>query len=213
MRKVRAILVVSSAVLCSTMFIAPVNADLMCKMNAKAAYKDCQAQCKSDFTDAKFVCRNIQPACGDACLAGRQACFDGVEEILDTGVVTGHCSVTMSDPCLIDAECPNAESCVADSTLANCTGGTNACNAVFTTQATGDPGSGGCGATCGPQGQVCSCHGDQACAECLDTAQVTRFLCRDECRDSFRVNPVVVSGKQGCSTSFKACAQACPPAM
>ena len=40
----------------------------------------------SDFLDAKFTCRNVQPACGRACLAGRQACFDRVGEILDTGV-------------------------------------------------------------------------------------------------------------------------------
>jgi hypothetical protein len=202
-----------SAVMCSILVAGAAHADVMCKLNAKAAYKDCQAQCKSDFQDAKFTCRNIQPACGDACLAGRQACTDAVEQILDTGVVQGHCSVTGSDPCLSDSDCPNGETCVVDQTLANCTGGTNACNATFATQAEGAPSSGGCGATCGPQGQVCSCHGDTNCQNCLDQAQITRFLCRDTCRDSFRVNPIVVAGKQACQNTFQVCVKACPPAM
>jgi hypothetical protein len=204
--------IVVSAVLSGVLVAASAHADMMCRRNAKSAYKDCQAQCVSDFQDAKFECRNIQPACGEACLAGRQACMDAVEEILDTGVVQGHCSQTMSDPCLVDADCPSGESCVVDQTLANCSGGTDACNAAFTAQATGNPGSGGCGATCGPQGQVCSCHGDQTCQECLDAAQIVRFSCRDTCRDSFRVNSIVVAGKQSCRTTFQACVKACPPA-
>src|SRR5207245_2456559 len=138
---------------------------------AKAEFNDCKAQSKSDFLDAKFTCRNVQPACGRACLAGRQSCFEGVHEILETGQVPG------------------------GTTLDNCSGGTDACNAAFTATATGDPGSGGCGATCGPHGQVCDCAGDTACNDCIDGAQVTRFLCRDACRDSFRVNPIVIDEK------------------
>ncbi len=206
MRRMGLFSLIGAAVLGSVMFAARSDAGV-CKDNAIAAYKDCQAQCKSDFLDAKFTCRDIQPACGEACLAGRQACFDGVEEILDTGVVQGHCSVTNSDPCLTDSDCPNTETCVVDQTLANCTGGTNACNAAFTNTATNS-----CGATCGPQGQVCSCHGDQTCQDCIDQAQITRFSCRDACRDSFRVNPVVVGGKQSCRNTFQACVKACPPA-
>jgi hypothetical protein len=211
MRSFGAVLFLSSAVLLGTVALVSRADAGACKDAAKATFLDCKAQCKSDFLDQKFTCRNVQPACGRACLAGRQACFDRVEEILDTGVVSGHCSQTMNDPCRADADCPNGEQCVVDSSLTNCPTGTNACNAAFTATATGAP-PGGCGATCGPQGQVCSCHGDTTCQDCIDGAQVTRFLCRDGCRDSFRVNTIVISEKQNCRAGFKACVQACPPA-
>jgi len=212
MRTIRAGLIISGAVAACVMTATLVHADAQCKRDAIAAYKDCQSQCKSDFDDAKFTCRNIDPICGNACLSGRQACMDGVEEILDTGVVSGHCSGQPSGACLVDADCPNGQTCVVDSTLDNCTGGTDACDAAFATQATGDPSTGGCGATCGPQGQVCSCHGDETCAQCLVTAQITRFGCRDECRASFRFNPVVIMGRTNCRNGFKGCVKACPPA-
>src|SRR5262249_659180 len=156
----------------------------MCKDNAIAAYKDCKAQCKSDLVDAKFTCRNIPPACGEACLAGRQQCFDNVELILDTGVVTGHCSSTMTQTGHVDGDCPRNETCVADSTLDNCAGGTDACQAAFINTATTT-----CGATCSSDDHpVCTCGGNTNCQECIDQDQVTRFLCRDTCRDSFRTN-------------------------
>ena len=212
MRAIGAVLLLGSIVLGSVALVGRADAQT-CKQQAKAAFKDCQAQCKSDFVDARFTCRNIQPACGEACLAGRQACFDKIDQILETGVVDHRCS-TSGSACNSDTDCPSGETCVTD-TLANCSTGTDACNAAFTATATGDPGSGGCGATCGPHGQVCDCSAAadvNACNDCIDNAQVTRFLCRDTCRDSFRVNAVVVSDRTACRASFKACVQACPPA-
>jgi hypothetical protein len=173
MRKIGTILIISGAVMCSTMYVARANADATCKQNATDSYLACAAQCKSDFIDAKLTCRNIQPACGEACLAGRQQCFDNVETIKETGQVPG------------------------GTTLDNCSGGTDACKAAFRQQASD------CGAPC---------NGDQTCQECVDQAQVTRFLCRDACGDSFRRNPIVISMEQNCRSSFHACVHACPPA-
>jgi hypothetical protein len=173
MKRIGTMLFLSSAVLWTVALPAPARAG-QCKDNATATYKDCKDQCKSDYLDAKFTCRNIDPACGTACLAGRQQCFDNVEQIKDTGQVPG------------------------GGTLDNCSGGTNACAAAFL-QAKTD-----CGAPC---------NGDTTCQDCVDQAQVTDFLCRDACRDSFRTNGVVISEKANCRSTFQACAHACPPAM
>lgn len=205
MRKIGALLVIGAVALGSAAFVARANAGV-CKDNAIAAYRDCKSQCKSDFVDAKLTCRNVQPACGEACLAGRQQCFDNVEVILDTGVVSHHCSMSGSQ-CQVDGDCPVGETCVTD-TLANCSGGTDACQAAFLNTATNS-----CGATC-TQGAhpACTCNGVQACQDCMDQAQVTRFLCVDACRDSFRTNATVVALKANCRATFQACIQACPPA-
>jgi hypothetical protein len=183
MRRIGVLIVIGAAVLCSATFATRVDAGV-CKDNAVAAYLDCKGQCKSDFVDAKLTCRNVQPACGEACLAGRQQCFDNVEVILDTGQVPG------------------------GGTLDNCSGGTDACKAAFL-----DTAANTCGATC-TQGAhpSCTCNGDQTCQDCVDQAQVTDFLCRDGCRDSFRTNAVVIAMKANCRSTFQACIHACPPA-
>src|SRR5436305_14936563 len=96
MRSFGAVLFLGSAVLLGTATLVSRADAGGCKGAAKATFADCKSQCKSDFLDQKFTCRNVQPACGRACLAGRQACFERVEEILDTGVVTGHCSTSLN---------------------------------------------------------------------------------------------------------------------
>lgn len=207
MRRTGSMLVLGGAMLFGMALTA--RADVVtCKQDAKATYIACKDQCKSDFLDAKFTCRNVNPACGEACLAGRQQCFDNVELILDTGVVTGHCSTTTGHLCHVDTDCPTNETCVADSTLTNCSTGTDACQAAFLDTATNT-----CGATCAQGAHPgCTCNGNQACQDCMDQTQVTRFLCRDACRDSFRTNPTVLTLKASCRSTFKACVQACPAA-
>jgi hypothetical protein len=206
MRTIVSTFVIGCAVLWGS--AAMVRAGAACKQNARDTYVACKSQCRSDFLDAKFTCRNVQPACGEACLAGRQQCFDTVDLILSTGVVTGHCSTTTTQACHVSDDCPTNETCSADSTLDQCANGTDACQTAFITTATTS-----CGATCS-QGEhpVCGCAGNTACAECIDQAQITRFICRDTCRDSFRVNSTVQTLKASCRSTFKACVQACPPA-
>lgn len=206
MRRIGVIVVGGSALLLVGASIA--RADLACRQTAKENYLACKSQCKSDFLDARFTCGNVQPACGEACLAGRQQCFDNVDLVLETGVVSGHCSMTSGDQCHLDGDCPTGETCVADSTLANCPGGTDACQAAFLATATNT-----CGATCSQDAHpACVCNGNQTCSDCIDQAQVTRFLCRDACGDSFRTNSTVLTLKASCRSTFKACVQACPPA-
>ena len=88
-----------------------------CFQDARANFQSCQSQCKSDLAAARLTCRNVDPACGEACLAGRQACLDNVQAILQTG------------------QLPDG------SPLANCSGGTDQCKTSFRTakQACGAP--------------------------------------------------------------------------
>lgn len=171
-----------AAVLISGRFAA---ADSTCIQNAKSNYMDCKAQCKDDFQSAKLTCRNIPPACGLPCLAGRQACFDNVETILDTGLLPSGsvlCSTT-------DA---------GGQTFT----GTDGCKTVL------DEAKAACGAPC-PTPTPSTSGGETACQQCVDQAQVANFECRDACRDAFRSNTTVVSMKQSCRDGFKACIQAC----
>jgi hypothetical protein len=142
-----------------------------CLQQAKSDYLDCKNQCKSDFVDAHFACKNVNPQCGLACLDGREACFEGVKAILETG------------------QRPDG------STLANCSGGTDACTAAL------DDAKAACGAPCQPS--------DTACQDCVDNAQVQDFECRDACRDSWRADPTVIAMKQSCRSAFKACLGRC----
>jgi hypothetical protein len=118
--------------------------DATCLQNAKANFQSCASQCKSDLIAARLTCRNVDPACGAACLAGRQACLDNVQAILQTGQLPG------------------------GGTLANCSGGTDQCKANF--QAAKQA----CGAPCQPTDSVCTGCVDNAQVvdlECRDTCR------------------------------------------
>jgi hypothetical protein len=158
-----------------TVWVSSATADLACKLQAKEEYRACKADCKTDYRSTKLSCRNVDPACGLGCMAGRQACRDAVDAILDTG--------QLPPP--------------GGGTLDNCVDGTDGCKARL--QAAKDA----CGAPCAP--------GDEACDSCVDAAQVTSFVCRDDCRESWRSDPVVGALKDSCTTVFKACIGACPP--
>jgi hypothetical protein len=144
---------------------SPAHADAVCVHNAKATFRSCVSQCKSDFVDQRLTCRNVQPACGEACLAGRQACLDNVNSILQTG------------------QLPDS------STLANCSGGTDQCKATF--QAARQA----CGAPCQPSDAACTGCVDNAQVtnfECRDTCREswrtnpTVIAMLQSCQSSFK---------------------------
>ena len=157
-----------------------------CVKDARGAYKSCKQSCRDDYIAARLVCRGTDPVCGTACVEGRHTCAAGVESILDSG------------------QLPDG------STLTNCSGGTNACDAALL-QARQT-----CWAQYCDSGQTCtSCAqttDPNACYECVDPAQATAFDCRDTCRDSFRQNDTVKAMKTLCKATFKSCIDQCPPA-
>jgi len=165
MRELRSVLVLSAAMIVAGGRWSSVRADATCVQNAKATYRSCVSQCKADFVDARLTCRNVQPACGVACLAGRQACIDNVDNILQSG------------------QLPDG------STLANCTGGTDQCKANFRAAKQA------CGAPCQPSDTQCIECVDNAQVtdfECRDTCRdswrtnPTVIAMQQSCRDSFR---------------------------
>jgi len=165
MRRFGGVLALSAAMVLAGSGFSNARADATCVQNAKATFQACVSQCKSDFVDARLTCRNVQPACGEACLAGRQACLDNVNNILQTG------------------QLPDG------SPLANCTGGTDQCKATFqaTTKA--------CGAPCQPSDTQCTECVDNAQVtdfECRDTCRdswrtnPTVIAMLQSCRSSFK---------------------------
>lgn len=165
MRVSRGVLVVSAAMVLAGSGLSNARADATCVQNAKATYRACASQCKADFVDARLTCRNVQPACGVACLAGRQACFDNADNILQTG------------------QLPDG------STLANCSGGTDQCKASL--QAAKQA----CGAPCQPTDTACKECVDNAqivdfeCRDgCRDSWRTnpTVIAMEQSCRDTFK---------------------------
>jgi hypothetical protein len=160
----------------------PMPSPSPCQMKAREHFISCMGQCRETVTAERLACRNVDPTCGEACLAGRQACLDQVQTILTSGALPDGTDV------------------------ANCSGGTDACKATFHTarQACID-------ASC-PIGKTCSyCEpSDQTCTACVDQAQVTDFTCRDACYDSWNNNAVVMSLRESCRKGFQSCLATCP---
>ena len=82
-------------------------------------------------------------------------------------------------------------------TLAGCAAGTDGCRAQLALD------KAACGAPC---------NGNTTCDACVDAAQVTSFVCRDTCRESWHADPAVAQLRTTCKDTFQACLAACPPA-
>ena len=83
------------AVTCVGGAVATAQADPACLAQSKETFKACRQQCGDDYKDDKFRCRNVDPGCGNACLAGREVCLEPIRAILD-GCVDG-CKETLRD--------------------------------------------------------------------------------------------------------------------
>ncbi len=138
--------------------------DPSCLRDARTTFGGCVAQCRDDFKTTKFSCRGVDPACGKACLAGRQACIDTIEDVLTTGKLP------------------------SGGTLTGCDGGTAACRTTL------DQAKQTCGAPCNGDAtcDVCVDAAQVAAFVCRDTcreafradSEVKAAL--DACRSTFK---------------------------
>jgi|SRR5215831_1196471 len=141
-------------------------ADAQCRQTARDEFFACKADCKEAYQSAKLTCRNVDPACGLPCMAGRQACMDAVDAILATGQLPG-----------------------GGTLAADCTTGTDGCMQALADAKTG------CGAPCAPDDQACDSCVDAAQVTafvCRDTcrerwrAHPTVIAAKQSCRDGFK---------------------------
>jgi hypothetical protein len=141
------------------------SADQQCIQQAISDYKACKAQCQDDFQSAKFACRGVNPACGLACLAGRQVCFENANNVLQTGQLPG------------------------GGTLPDCATGTDGCKAQLQQDKQA------CGAPCAQGDEVCNTCVDNAQVKaftCRDrcrerwSADPTVQQMIQSCRDGFK---------------------------
>src|SRR5262245_12074648 len=49
--------------------------DRQCVLDAVEKRNDCIDDCRDKFREQRFLCRNIDPACGNACRIGRATCM------------------------------------------------------------------------------------------------------------------------------------------
>lgn len=83
------------AVACVGGAVATAQADPACIAQSKETFKACRQQCSDDYKDDKFRCRNVDPGCGNACLAGREVCLEPINATLDTCL--DGCKATLQD--------------------------------------------------------------------------------------------------------------------
>jgi hypothetical protein len=77
-----------------------------CKLDAKAAYLVCKADCREGFQTQKDLCLNRDHECVEGCRAGRDACRQPVEDQLDADIA--QCNATRDSTiagCNGDATC------------------------------------------------------------------------------------------------------------
>jgi hypothetical protein len=149
----------------SMMLATPAFGDAECKRQAIDDMRACKLECKEEFKAAKLTCKGIDPACGLGCLAGRQACRDTADAILDSGQLPG------------------------GGTLADCATGTDGCRAAL------DAAKAACGAPCSSGDGVCDACVDAAQVTsfvCRDTcreawrAEALVTALRQSCKDTFQ---------------------------
>jgi len=66
--------------------------------------------------------------------------------------------------------------------------------------------SSGCGGSSDP------CHTNANFIACMNPFQLDAFICRDGCRDQFKLNTAAQAALKACATGFKGCVTSCPPA-
>jgi len=140
--------------------------------------------------DAKGEYRQCRSDCKEDFRSAKFACR-GVDPTCGIACLAGRMSCFDDvDTILETGQLP------AGGTLDNCVDGANGCRQRF------EAAKAACGAPC---------NADPTCIQCVNDAQVANFICRDTCRDSWRLNPTVIALKQSCRDTFHACVHACPP--
>jgi hypothetical protein len=70
----------------------PTRADNACLQDARSAFMDCKASCKSDYQDARAGCRGVDPGCFGACIDARETCTTNATASLDACLVQNDCA-------------------------------------------------------------------------------------------------------------------------
>jgi len=97
--------------------------DPQCILQARDDFLTCKGECRTTFRDDKFRCRNVDPTCGNACLAGRERCLEPYLQVL-TDCLDG-CKATLQQgkqDCATQCNCTLGSSCTS-----NCCNDGNEC--------------------------------------------------------------------------------------
>jgi hypothetical protein len=91
--------------------LAFATANPACRLQAVEEKRACVAECKEDYRAALFRCRNVDPACGNACLAGRERCLEPFTAILD-GCVDGCRDTLQAAKARCQQDCNGDQGCL-----------------------------------------------------------------------------------------------------
>src|SRR5947207_2386790 len=117
---------IAMALMAGGVFLSPGVAravDPACILQAKSDYVACKTDCRDNLRDDKFRCRNVDPACGNACLAGRERCLEPYLAVL-TDCIDG-CHATLQQG---KADCAQQCGCtLGPNCQSNCCDDQNTC--------------------------------------------------------------------------------------
>ena len=89
----------------------------MCVREAREIQTECRAACRDDFLTDKDLCRNIDPACGDACRTAYASCTAPFTEILTNCKDTCRTAyLSERDGCPIAGD-PTRDACVDEAQI------------------------------------------------------------------------------------------------
>ena len=69
-------LLIGGLALAATAAVADQPSGRACANAARQAVLSCREQCTETFRDAKFECKDVEPACGRTCLGTRETCVE-----------------------------------------------------------------------------------------------------------------------------------------
>ena len=111
MQKLRVVRTVAALAVLATAGGGRAETDPGCKLSALEEKRACVAACREDFRTAVFRCKNVDPVCGNACLAGRERCLEPYNAILD-GCLDGCRAELRADKTRCQDDCNGNQACL-----------------------------------------------------------------------------------------------------
>ena len=87
--------------------------DRQCVASAREGFLMCKGECIDEFRSSKFLCHDVEPACGRRCLGQRESCMEAAMQPLEECLAPCRESlqgtkVVCADTCGVDAACLDA---------------------------------------------------------------------------------------------------------
>jgi hypothetical protein len=105
------ILALGAACALTTAAMATGGPDRSCGIQAREDVLACRAACTDEFRNAKFLCKDVDPACGRQCLGAREGCIESAVQPLED-CITGCQGTLASEKSYCQQSCGENTGCL-----------------------------------------------------------------------------------------------------